>query len=90
MRDRDLAPVAAIAAIVCCGSTALAAGLVGGVALVAVGQFTAVMVLGLGLVVLIARRLDRRHHRGEPSDHANEADRTTQDQNSPRCPTPTT
>jgi hypothetical protein len=82
MRDRGLAPVAAVAAIVCCGGSALAAGLVGGVALAAVGQFTAVV--GLGLVVLIARRIDRRHHRGAPSDLPNTADRSTQDQKTPR------
>ena len=62
MRDRDLAPAAAVAAIVCCGGMALVAGLVGGVALAAIGQFTAVTVVGLGLVILIARRLDRRRH----------------------------
>lgn len=83
MRDRDLAPVAAVAAIVCCGGTALAAGLLGGVALAAVGQLTAVTLGGLGLVVLIARRLDRRDS-GAPSDLPNEADRTPQDQNTPR------
>lgn len=84
MRDRDLAPVAAVAALVCCGGTALAVGLLGGVALVAVGRFTAVTVVGLGLVVLIARRLDRRHHHGAPSDPPNEADRPIQDQTAPR------
>lgn len=47
------------AAVVCCGGSAPAAGLLGGVALAAVAQFTAVTVVGLGLVVLIARRLDR-------------------------------
>jgi uncharacterized protein (DUF2062 family) len=83
MRDRDLAPAAAVAAIVCCGGSALAAGLVGGVALAAVGQFTAVTVVGLGLVVLIARRIDRRHHRGAPSDPPNTADRSTHDQKTP-------
>jgi hypothetical protein len=36
--------------------------------------------VGLGLVVLIARRIDRRHHRGAPSDPPNTADRSTQDQ----------
>lgn len=81
MRDRGLAPVAAVAAIVFCGGSALAAGLVGGVALASVGQFTAVV--GLGLVVLIARRIDRRHHRGAPSDPPNTADRSTQDQKTP-------
>lgn len=84
MRDRDLAPVAAVAAIVCCGGTAVAAGLLGGVALAAVGRFTAVTVIGLGLVVLIARRLDRRHHHGASSDPSNEADRPTLDQTAPR------
>src|SRR3546814_19949470 len=60
MRDRDLAPVAAVATIVCCGGTALAAGLLAGDALAAVGQLTAVTAGGLGFVVLIPRRLDRR------------------------------
>ena len=68
-------------AIVCCGGSALAAGLVSGVALASVGQFAAVV--GLGLVVLIARRIDRRHHRGAPSDPPNTADRSTQDQKTP-------
>lgn len=58
MRDRDLAPVAAVAAIVCCAGSALGAGLVGGAALAAVGQFTALALVGLGLVLLIARRVD--------------------------------
>jgi hypothetical protein len=83
MRDRFLAPVAAVAAIVCCGGSAVAAGLVGGVALGSVGQFTAVTVVGLGLVVLIARRLDRHHHDRAPSDAPNTADRSTQDQKTP-------
>lgn len=84
MRDRGLAPVAAVAAIVCCGGSTLAAGLVGGVAFAAVGQFTAVTAVGLGLVVLIARRLDRRHHDRAPSEPPNAADRSTQDQETPR------
>lgn len=84
MRDRDLAPVAAVAAIVCCGGSALAAGILGGVALAAVGEFTAVTVVGLGLVVLIARRLDRRHHRRAPSEPPSTTDRSTQDQKTPR------
>lgn len=57
--------------------SALAAGLVGGVALASVGQLTAVTVVGLGLVVLIARRIDRRHHRGAPSDPPNMRRETT-------------
>jgi peptidoglycan/LPS O-acetylase OafA/YrhL len=77
MRDRDLAPVAAVAALVCCGGFALAAALVGGVALASVGRFTAVTVVGLGLVVLIAHRLDRRRHRGAPSDPPDAADRSS-------------
>jgi hypothetical protein len=63
MRDRDLASAALLAAIVCCGSMALLAGLLGGVALVWIGQFTAVSTAGLGVVVVIAWRLDRRTHR---------------------------
>lgn len=74
MRDRDLAPVAAVAAIVCCGGSALAIGIVGGVALAAVGQFAAVTIVGLGLVVLIARRLDRRRHDRAPSALSDTAD----------------
>lgn len=63
MRDRNLAPAALVGAIVCCGSMALIAGLVGGGALAAIGQFTAVSIAGLGVVVLIAWALDRRRHR---------------------------
>jgi len=59
MRDRDLVPVAVVGAIVCCGATALIAGTVGGVALAA-GQLTALSAVGLGLVVFVAWRLDRR------------------------------
>ena len=81
MRDRFLAPAAAVAGNRVLRGSALAAGLVGGVALASVGQFAAVV--GLGLVVLIARRIDRRHHRGAPSDPPNTADRSTQDQKTP-------
>jgi Flp pilus assembly protein TadB len=48
--------------VVCCGTTALVAAVIGGVALAAVGQFTAVTTVGLGIVVLIAWRLDRHRH----------------------------
>jgi len=41
----------------------LVAGLVGGVALAAIGRFTMVSVVGLGVVVAIAWWLDRRRHR---------------------------
>lgn len=84
MREGGLAPFAAVAAIVCCGGTALAAGLVGGVAFAAVGQLTAVTAVGVGLVILFARRLDRRHHDREPSEPTNAADRLTQDRETPR------
>jgi membrane protein implicated in regulation of membrane protease activity len=57
---------ALVGAIVCCGAMALIAGLVGGVALVAIGRFTVVSVAGLGVVVLIAWVLDRRRHRHDP------------------------
>lgn len=67
MRERNLAPVALVGAIVCCGAMALIAGLVGGVALAAIGQVTAVSIAGLGVVVLIAWLLDRRRHRHDPS-----------------------
>ncbi len=60
MRDRDLRWAAAVGVLVCCGTTALVWGLAGGVALAAVGRFTAVTAIGLGIVVLIAWRLDRR------------------------------
>lgn len=59
MRDRDLVPAAVVGAIVCCGATALIGGTVGGVALAA-GQLTALSAVGLGLVVFVGWRLDRR------------------------------
>lgn len=65
MSDRDLVPLVAVGAIVCCGTTALVSGLVSGVALAALGRFTAATVVGLGIVVMIAWRLDRRRR----SDH---------------------
>ncbi len=55
MRDRHLAPAALVGAIACCGAMALIAGLVGGVALAAIGRFTVVSVTGLGVVVAIDR-----------------------------------
>ena len=67
MRDRKLAPAALVGAIVCCGAMALLAGLVGGVALAAIGQFTAFSIAGLGVVVVIAWVLDRRRHHHDPS-----------------------
>lgn len=72
MRDRNLAPAALVGAIVCCGAMALIAGLVGGVALVAIGRFTVVSVAGLGVVVLIASVLDRRRHRHDPGGDAHD------------------
>jgi len=63
MRNRDLAPAAVVGAIVCCGTTALITGAVGGVALATIGRFTAVSVAGLGIVVFMAWRLDRRRRR---------------------------
>ena len=63
VRDRDLAPAALVGAVVCCGVMALVAGLVGGVALAAIGRFTVVSVAGLGVVVAIAWWLARRRHR---------------------------
>ena len=59
MRDRDLVPAAVVGVIVCCGATALIGGTVGGVALAA-GQLAALSAVGLGLVVFVAWRLDRR------------------------------
>lgn len=70
--------------IVCCGGTALATGLVGGVARAAARQFTAVTLVGLGLAVLIARGLDRRDHHGAPSDPLSTADRSTPGEGTPR------
>lgn len=72
MRDRDLAPAALVAAFVCCGMTAVVAGLVGGVALAAIGRFTMVSVLGLGVVVAIAWGLDRRRHRHDRTGDTND------------------
>ena len=63
MRDRALAPAALVGAIACCGAMALVAGLVGGVALAAIGRFTVISVAALGVVVVLAWRLDRHRHR---------------------------
>lgn len=63
MRDRDLAPAVLIGAVVCCGGSALLAGLLGGVALAAIGRSTVVSGVGLGAVVLVAWAVDRRRHR---------------------------
>lgn len=82
MRERNLAPVALVGASVCCGAMALIAGLVGGVALAAIGQFTAVSIAGLGVVVLIAWVLDRRRHSHDPSGDTN--DRSAQLEGTPR------
>lgn len=69
---RDVVPAALVGAIVCCGAMALVAGLVAGVSLAAVGRFTAGSVAVLGVVVVIAwrldRRRDRRHHTGDTND----------------------
>lgn len=65
MRDRDLAPSVLVAAVVCCGGSALLAGLVGGVTLAAIGRFTAVSAVGLGAVVLVAWALDRRRQHND-------------------------
>jgi len=66
MRARDLLPVAVLGAVVCCGTMTLIVGLVGGVALAAIGRFTVLSVAGLGIVVTIAWWLDRRRHRPDP------------------------
>lgn len=63
MRDRDLLPGAVLGAVVCCSMMALIVGLVGGVALAAIGRFTALSVAGLGVVVAIVWWLNRRRHR---------------------------
>ena len=68
MRDRDLAPAALVGVIACCSVMALVAGLVGGVALAAIGRFTLASVAGLGVVVAIAWWLDRRRHRHDRTD----------------------
>ena len=52
--------VAGSAIIVSCGGSTLVAGLVGGVVLVAVRQFAAVAVVGLGVATLITRKLEFR------------------------------
>lgn len=70
MRDRDLVPNVVVGAIVCCGVMALAAGLVGGVALAVIGRFTSVSFAGLGGVVGIAWWLDRRRHRHDRTRNA--------------------
>lgn len=72
MRERDLAPAALFGAIVCCGAMPLVVGLVGGVALAAIGLFTAVSIAGLGVVVATAWRLDRHRHRHHPSGDTND------------------
>jgi uncharacterized membrane protein YphA (DoxX/SURF4 family) len=79
MRDRALAPAAVVAAIVCGGATALVLGVVGGVALAAVGRFTAAAAVGLSIVVLIAGRLDRHRSNGSPdrSDRGARAEETS-------------
>ena len=82
MHDRKLAPAALVGAIVCCGAMALIAGLVGGVALAALGQFTAVSIAGLGAVVLIAWVQDRRRHRHDPGGDTH--DRSAQLEGTPR------
>jgi len=69
---------------VCCGGTTLVAGLVGGVALVAVRQFAAVAVVGLGLVVLIARKLKFHPDVGALSAPPRTTNRSTRDQGIPR------
>jgi membrane protein implicated in regulation of membrane protease activity len=51
---------------------ALIAGLAGGVALTAIGRFTAVSVAGLGLVVVLAWRLDRRRHSHDRREETND------------------
>lgn len=78
MRDRALVPAAVVAAIVCCGATALVLGVAGGIALAAIGRFTAVTAVGLGIVVLIAWRLDRHRSNGSPdsSDRGARAEET--------------
>ena len=70
MRDRNLAPVALLGALACCGTMSLIAGLAGGVALAAIGRFTAVSIAGLSVVVLIAWTLDRRRERDLPGGDA--------------------
>lgn len=72
MRDRDLAPKVLIAAVVCCGGSALLAGVIGGVALAAIGCFTVVSGFGLGAVVSVAWVLDRRRQRPVRNDRSEE------------------
>lgn len=79
MRDRALVPAAVVAAIVCCGATAIVLGVAGGIALAAIGRLTAAATVGLGVVVLIAWRLDRHGSSAspDPSDRAARAERTS-------------
>ena len=76
--------VAGNAIIVCCGSSTLVAGLVGGVVLVAVRQFAAVVVVGLGLATLFSRKLKIRPVDGALSAPLKTTDRWTRDQGIPR------
>jgi hypothetical protein len=79
MRDRDLLPAASVAAIVCCGATALLLGLVSSVALAAIGRLTAATAVGIGIVMLIAWRRDRHRSSGspDPADRALGAEETS-------------
>lgn len=82
MGDRNLVPAALVGAMVCCGGSALIAGLVSGVALAAIGQCTVVAAVCLGVVVGIAWVLDRRRHRQDPRCGAH--DRSAQPQGAKR------
>jgi len=82
MRDRQLAPAALVAGIVCCAAMALVTGVAGGVALALLGRFTLVSVAGLGVVVTIAWQLDRRRQR--PHRIAATSDRPTDRQRAAR------
>jgi len=84
MPDRNLTLVAASAAIVCCGGATLVAGLVGGLALVAVWQFAAVAVVGLGLALLVARMLPCRPDDGARKAPFRTASSSTPDPGMPR------
>ena len=78
MRDRDIGPVALVAALVCCGTTTLLAG---GLAAAAAWRFGAVAALAVAIIV-IASRFDR--HRRCARDVVDSTDAPAQVEKTPR------